>query len=339
MVFAMKKNLFFLSLILLTAICVYTVWHFKKTDLPKSENKYTKISLRQGWFPWAGYAGEMMAMYETDTLWGIDLIVDAGADDIDPVKMVLSGNNNFGITSAEAILEANQKGADLVAIAVINYKSPTCFISLKESRINSPKDFEGKSVGILTGSETETVYRTLKTQLKLNSNKIKEIEAAYDLKSFINKSFDVYPGFIYSEPLALDQQGIKYNIIKPEDYGVQLMGAVYFTTKDMVKNKPDIVYKFVASLADGWKKALNNPKRAISYLKKYDRNIDEIRETMSLERGKEYFAGQNGKILFADDASWFKLKAALVNLKKVDVGLDVKTSFDNSFINKYNQNQ
>ena len=325
----MKKTSW-LSVIVFILCATTSCWqnqgnNTKQDDVPR-------ISLRQGWFPWAGYAGELIAMYDLDSIHGVDFVIEPGADDIDPMKMVLSGSNDFGITSAEAIVTANEKGANLVVIGVVNYKSPTCFISLAENNIKSPYDFEGKKVGILTGSETETVYRTLVKKLNLDTKKITEVEAPYDLKTFINKAYDVYPGFIYSEPIALELQNIKYNLIKPEDYGVELIGAVYFTSRSMINKKPELVQAFVDIISAGWKEALENPEKAIEYLKKYDNSIDYQRELASLMKGKEYFAGEDNRVLYASDSSWMELNKALRELGKVGPDNDISKSFDNDFI-------
>jgi NitT/TauT family transport system substrate-binding protein len=327
-----KMKLFRLTTLVLASLLLFSCGNNNRS----TNTGQPVFSLRQGWFPWAGYAGELFAMYDLDSINGVTFKIDPGADDIDPMKMVLSGSNDFGITSAEAIVTANEKGANLVAIGVVNYKSPTCFISLKGNDINTPYDFEGKKVGILTGSETETVYRTLIQKLNINSANITEMEAPYDLKTFINKVYDVYPGFIYSETIALDLQGIEYNLIKPEDYGVELIGAVYFTTKTMIENHPDIVQSFVNIVAEGWELALKNPEQAINYLSRFDKSIDKHRELISLEKGIDYFAGENQKVLFVSSERWVDLKMALVNLGKVK-DININDCFDNSFIKKYHQ--
>lgn len=324
----MKKfRIIFLSL---TLVVLFSCGNSKK----ESQDEVSSFSLRQGWFPWAGYAGELVAMNKLDSINGVNFILEAGADDINAMTMVLNGRNEFGITSAEAIITANEKGAEFVAIGVVNYKSPTCFISLESNNIKIPQDFEGKKIGVLTGSETETVYRTLVNKLALDRSLIKEVEAPYDLKTFINKLYDVYPGFIYSETIALDMQNIEYNLIKPEDYGVELIGAVYFTTKEMIKNNPNDVQSFVNIIAEGWEIALENPEQAINYLSMFDDSIDKERELVSLKTGAEYFAGENNKALFASETKWNELKNALVNLNKIK-NLNINHSFDNSFINNY----
>jgi NitT/TauT family transport system substrate-binding protein len=327
-----KMKIFKIAVILFMLTILFSCENKPK----KSNSDPLTFSLRQGWWPWAGYAGELIAMYDLDSINGVDFKIKPGADDIDPMKMVLSGSDDFGITSAEAIMTANEKGANLVAIGVVNYKSPTCFISLKSSNIKTPIDFENKKVGILTGSETETVYRTLVNKLDLNESKITEIEAPYDLKTFINKAYDVYPGFIYSETIALDFQSIEYDLIKPEDYGVELIGAIYFTTKSKIDKNPEMVQSFVNIVAEGWEIALKNPEKAIGYLDKFDKSIDEQRELISLKKGIDYFGGENHKVLFASANRWNDLKTALIKLKKIK-GINIDDCFDNSFINEYHK--
>ena len=132
------------------------------------QSELQKVTLREAWFPWAGYAGELEAT-RIDSMYGIDLKIEPGADDIDPIKLVISGQNDCGVASAESVLLANQKGANLVIVGVISYKSPTCFVALADKNINSVSDFENKRVGILTGTETETVYRILMKKMGYTS--------------------------------------------------------------------------------------------------------------------------------------------------------------------------
>ena len=300
-----------------------------------------QINLREAWFPWAGYAGEVYALYEVDSLYNVALKLEPGSEDINPIQMVLGGTNEFSIASAENLLVANSKGANLVAIGVLNYKSPTCFIALENRHIQSLKDFEGKRVGVLTGSETETIYRILIAKNHIRKDTITEVEAPYDLSSFINtNTYDIRPAFIYDETVSLDLKGIKYNIIKPEDYNVKLMGAVYFTTREMIEKHPQKVQAFVNIIAKGWEKALENPQKAIHYLKRFDKNIDTTRELASLEKGLDYFRGQDNKALFVSSDEWKNLFDNLVEFKRFGTNFDFAKfdytkSFDNSFILKY----
>lgn len=292
-----------------------------------------KVSVRQEWFPNANFAGELVAMNETAGNHGIDLTIAPGADDVDPIKLVIGGSNDFGVAGADKVLLANEKGADLVIIGVINYDSPTVFLTKADSGIQKPKDFEGKTVGVLTGTATEYVYRTLLKTAAVEATKLKEVEAPFDLATFIAGKYDVRPAFAYDEPISLESKGIKFNVIKPSDYGVEFLGTVYFTTRKMIKERPEVVQSFITSVKEGWEATIKDPEKAIRYLKAFDPTIDETRELASLKKGMPYFLGRNGRVLTADPQHWQAMAKNLVELKAL-VSSDLKDSIDNSFVER-----
>lgn len=280
----------------------------------KHNSTLMKASLIQEWFPYSGYAGEVMAVYETSKNNNIEINLKQGSDNIDPLKLVISGESDFGVASADRILQADEKGADLVVIGVVNYKSPTCFLSKSEKNIKTPKDFENKTVGILTGTNTELIYKILKNVSSLNSSSIKEVEIPFDLGTFISGAYDVRPAFIYDETVSLDLKHISYNILRPEDFGVDFIGTVYFTKRKTIEENPELVKRFIKSIKEGWELTLKEPEKAIKYLKEYDPNIDKNRELLSLKKGLPYFEGENNQVLFASKSRWEHMTSELIKL-------------------------
>jgi NitT/TauT family transport system substrate-binding protein len=310
--------------------------HADKTEGTIAGNP-AKVSLRQEWFPNSNYAGALFASRDFAKTYNLELKVDPGSDSIDPIKMVLSGANNFGDAGADKILAANEKGADLVVIGVVNLSSPVCFLAERSKHIRTPKDFEGHTVGILTGTSTEYIYRTLIKKAGVNTKKLKEVEAPFDLATFITGVYDVRPAFVYDEPVSLDLKGVRYTMIEPKNYGVSFLGTVYFTSRKMIEEHGDVVQKFVNSVADGWKAACKYPERSIEYLKEYDKNIDSARELASLKKGLPYFEGKDGKILYADLEDWSAMLTSLQELGVVK-HVDLEKSIDNSFLESYYKN-
>lgn len=299
----------------LSILCLYVMLISCKKD--NDNNGLTKVSLRQEWFANASYLGEVMAINETDSIYGLDIELIEGAEDIDPIKMVLSGQDDFGVAGADRLFEANQKGAELVVVGVVNHINPTCFISLKGIELNNPKDFEGKKVGVFTGNNTEVIYRLMMKKSKVNMSQVEEVEAPFDLATFISGNYDIRPAYIFDETVSLDLRNIKYNILKPQENGVVFVGNVYFTTREMVEEKPEIVKKFVSSIHDGWKMTFEDVKKAAMYLKKYNSQINVEREIKSFNKGKTYFKDDNGKILFSDLKNWEKMEKNLKSANKI----------------------
>jgi NitT/TauT family transport system substrate-binding protein len=99
------------------------------------------VELRQEWFPNANFAGEVSASKRFAKDEKIQLKVVPGAEDVDPIKVVLSKGADFGVVGGDLLVAAVAKGAPLVAIGVVNVKSPTCFLVKAKSGIKSPADF------------------------------------------------------------------------------------------------------------------------------------------------------------------------------------------------------
>lgn len=324
------KNKFFIAafsaIALLTSSC----------NNSTKKNGTTTITVRQEWFPNANYAGELVAAKEFAKEENIEIKVEAGSDNIDPIKLVLSGKNDFGVVGADKVLLANEAGADLVVVGVVNYNSPTCFLALESKNIKTPKDFESKTVGVLTGTATEYVYRALLKKAGVDEKKLKEVEAPFDLATFIAGAYDVRPAFAYDEPVSLDIQNLKYTTISPSEYGVSFIGTVYFTTRKMVEEHPETVQSFINAVAKGWEKSIQQPSTAIEYLKEYDTNIDTTRELKSLKKGLPYFTGHKNEVLTADLPHWQQMATTLVELSLLK-NADLNDAINTTFVSDYHQ--
>lgn len=292
-----------------------------------------KVSLRQEWFPYAGFSGEVLASKLFAKSNGIELKVIPGSENLDPVKLVLSGEADFGVVGGDLLIEAVAKGAPIKAIGVINSSTPSCFITKKDSNIDGLEDFYGKTVGVMVGTNTERVYHALMKKNGLDRKKVNEQEVPFDLQTFILGEYDVRPAFIYDETVSLDLQGIEYNVIKPSDYGVEFIGTVYFTRDDMIQEKSDVVKKVVKSLQQGWISACSDPNLAIDTLVAQFPDLDKRRELRSLEKAIDLFYGPEKKPLFANQKIWESTISELVNIGVIKDGeVTVEQVWDEKFI-------
>src|SRR5690349_2405959 len=150
----MKKATFprLITIVLLVAAALTLVGCNR--DVSSKTGDIETVKLQQEWFPFAGFAGEVAASKRFAGGNGIKLDIVPGAEDVDPIKLVLSKSYDFGVVGSDLLVSAVAKGAPLIAIGAVNYKSPTCFIVRADSKISAPVDFVGKRVGILSGTNT-----------------------------------------------------------------------------------------------------------------------------------------------------------------------------------------
>ena len=289
-----------------------------------------EASFVQAWFPFSGYAGELKAVKIAEKN-NLTIKVDAGSDNVDPIKLVESGVDTFGIAGADRVITANAKGADLVIIGVANMQNPAVFLTKEKDAIKKAEDFRGKKVGVLTGTDTEYLYKALLAKAGLTSKDVYENEIPFDLHTFILGKYDV--------TVTLDQAGIPYHIIKPSEYGIHFIGTVYFTKRETIKNNPQMVQTFVNALAAGWESVLQNPAEGITLLKEYDASIDAVRELASLEKGKDFFRGDKNKVLTVPYESWAETQNILISVGAMTEPVKIDSMLDMSFINNYHSNK
>lgn len=293
-----------------------------------------EINLRFDWIPTMSFAGDIVGMNKYATENNIKLNLHPAGEGIDPIKMVISGTDNIGIVGLDKLLLANEKGANLMAFAIIDNVTPTVFMSKKEKNIITPQDFVGKKVGIQSGGATEFVYRSLIHKLKIDESKINEVQIGFDMKPFIEDQYDVRPGFIFDEAVYLDLQNIPYNLIEPKKYGLNYPGRVYFAKKEFVEKNPALLQEFVNTVAKGWQYALNNPDSAISQLQKFEPKIDYKRELTGLIKAKDYFSGYNNQILMPDTTAIQEMINELNELKILKNKPNISDYFDLQFVQK-----
>lgn len=302
-----------------------------------NKKEANKVSLRFDWTTNMSFCGDIVGKNQFAKENNIVLECKQAGEGIDPIKMVISGNDQFGITTFDKLLAANEKGADLVAIGFINNASPTVFLTHSDVKFDAPSDFEGKKVGIMPGGSTEFVYRGFVKKTNVNTATIKDIPAGFDLQGFLNRQYDVKLAFIYVENVALDEQGVKYNMIEPRNFGVTFPGRVYFAKRDFLAKNKEITQSFINTVIEGWQASFTNPDESVKQLKAYDNSIEIARERKSFDKAIPYFNGFNNQLLMIDES---KLNDMVSLLK--DVGLiksaDIKQSLDLSFVKKYYAN-
>lgn len=293
-----------------------------------------KVSLRFDWTTNMSFFGDVVGMNDFAKQNNIEMKCLQAGEGVDPVKMVIAGTDQIGITTFDKLLAANEKGADLVAIGFINNASPTVFLTRADENFSEPKDFEGKTVGVMPGGSTEFVYRGFLKKTGVDAKKVKEIPASFDLTGFINKLYNVKLAFIYVENVALDEQGVKYNMIEPRNFGVTFPGRVYFAKREFVEKNKDLVQRFITTVLQGWESSFKNPDNAAKELKGYDKSINEARERKSFDKGLPYFNGFNNQLLMVDES---KLTEMVNLLKDVNLikGNEYGKAVDLSFVKKY----
>jgi NitT/TauT family transport system substrate-binding protein len=271
------------------------------------------VTVRLKWLNQAQFAGFYVAkdqgFYKAA---GLDVDVQPGGPDFPAIQMVAGGNEQFGVTGADQILIARSKGVPVVALAVIYRRNPFVLFSLAKSGIRTPADYVGKKVGVKIGGNEELIYRAVMAKAGIDKSKVTEIPVKFDIAPLLTGDIDVWPGYLINEVLAAKEKGFDVNIVAPVDYGIDLYADTLFTTEKMLKEKPDLVKKFVAATLQGWNAAIAVPEEAAKITVKYGDKLTFDHELAMMKASIPLLKPDDKPFGYIDEAGWSSAQKLLL---------------------------
>jgi NitT/TauT family transport system substrate-binding protein len=232
-----------------------------------------KIKLQLKWVPQAQFAGYYVALdkgfYKDENL---DVTLVPGGPDIVTEQQVANGQADFGVDWVASFLAFRDKGLPLVDVAQMYQSSGLLLVSKKTAGIAKPEDLKGRKVGVWYGGN-EFEFLALMDKLKYDPDKdLDVIKQGFTMDPFLAGEMDAASAMTYNEYQVVLESGVKpddLNVINYNNEGVGMLEDNLFTTEDMVKNKKDIVQRFVRASVKGWQAAIADQKFAVDTIMKY----------------------------------------------------------------------
>jgi NitT/TauT family transport system substrate-binding protein len=213
-----------------------------------------KLTVRFTWKLKGEYAPLFVALdkgyYKAEGL-DIDLAEGSGAQTV--FKLMASGAEKIGYGPAIAAGQAVSTGLPIKVVAVYQNKSPMGVIAFPNVPLKTPKDLEGKSIGISVG---ETFGEMLKPFTVTNGVDFDKI--------------DVMSVYLSNELPQLEKRtGVAFNVLKVTDFGMNVLGASLIVSNEFAAKEPDTVRKLLRATAKGYEDAMKDPAAAALTMAKY----------------------------------------------------------------------
>ncbi|MFQ5879837.1 MAG: ABC transporter substrate-binding protein [Dehalococcoidia bacterium] len=247
----------------------------------------TKVTFMAGFKPQANlpFVGAYVAQ-EKGFFAQQDLDVDIKhvAQPGDNFRFLAAGEVQFSTADAAVVLErrAGDPSLPIVAIALIGQRGQQGFGVLADSGIGSPKDWEGKTVGY-KGSKPTPDYLAILEAVGADRSKVKEVRVGFDPRFLTEGTVDVFPLFISNEPDTLRRLGFDTQLFEAADYGVPTLGLTYVTTEEYIRDRPDVVRRFLKAVLRGILWARENPDEAIDIVLTFAPNEDRDHQRFMME--------------------------------------------------------
>ena len=242
------------------------------------------VTVRLQWFhesQFAGfYAAEAEGLYKGEGLSVALVPIDKPGEDI--IGPIIDGRADFGTARAGVLIEAREQGQEVVAIAVVFRRDPLVFFTLADSGIERLQDFPGRTINTFPGSYSEALLEPMMESVGLDPNTVEQVPAGPGLDQFKNGDIDIWFGYLTSQVVELQNEGIEVNLILPSDYGLYTYGDTIFTSERLINEEPELVTRFLRATLAGWTWAVGHPNEAGLLPLNYDAELDATAQIAQL---------------------------------------------------------
>ncbi len=292
------------------------------------------LNYRLKWLFNTSVAGDIFAADQGYfTAVGLEVRVKEGSPEKNAIKELELGYADFGVASADQVIRALDKGADVVVLAQLFQVNPMQWIyRADQSVIKQLSDLKGRHIGITFGGNDETIMKTLLAKSGLASQDVRLSGVRFDFTPFLKKQVDVWPVYLNSQGVILQdklsREGEAVYFFNPSDFGVNFVANSIVTSGKMIRNHPDRVKRFLGALLDAWEAAMDpaNEAAVLGVVKKKDKGTrDDIRQKQLTATRKLIKPDRTVQIGRMDLADWKQTETIMLNEKQIKAPVNIES--------------
>jgi ABC-type nitrate/sulfonate/bicarbonate transport system substrate-binding protein len=278
----------------------------------------------------AAYVAETMGYFRDQHL-DVEILHASSGEHL---KLLISGDVDVTTASGASVLKRRaDPELPVVAIALFGQQSQQAFMSLKNSGIKTPKDWEGKTLGYKISVPPE--YLGILEANGVDRSKITEVRVGFDPRILTEGKVDVLAVFNSNEPDTVRNLGFEVNVWEPADFGVPSMGLTYITREDLIEKEPEKLKRFMKATMKGLRYALDNPVRALhmTMLKAPQNDIEHEDFMLRTELGDAVSPLTEAKGLgWMTDEQWKSLYDQLLKFNALPGPFDYQAAYTDIFL-------
>ncbi|HEY7630150.1 MAG TPA: ABC transporter substrate-binding protein [Thermoleophilaceae bacterium] len=194
---------------------------------------------------------------------GVKLVIRQPSASTDSLRLLAAGRADLAIVDIHDLGLARSKGSDIVGVGELVNRPLASVIA--QSRIQRPRDLEGRRVGV-TGLPSDIAV--LKSMVDADGGsypKVKTVTIGFSaVPDLIAKKVDAATAFWNAEGVTLKQRGVPVRVFRADDFGAPHYPELVIATKRSTLDK-DIgtVRRALAAIGDGTNAARQDPNVAL----------------------------------------------------------------------------
>lgn len=304
----------------------------------QSTKSLRPISLQSDWIHGGPNSGFLVARekgWYADA--GYDLTINQGKGSGNTAQIVGSKAVQFGFADGYVVGNSVSKGMKLKMVAAVFRRNPAAVLVLDEFDIKSPKDLEGKTIGIATGSAQFQQFPAFVKGVGLDASKVRviNVDGAGAGPALITGKVDAIAGFAQGYIPTIEIRGKKQvRTFMYADHGVTCMSNGVIVHQDML-SEPNVIRDIVRVSMKGFLYARANPEEMAQIVKKYLEATDvaiTLREAQLSWRTWVTEATANKPLGWMPEQDWKSTVEVLKAYGGVTTPLEAAELYTNEFV-------
>ncbi len=269
---------------------------------------------------------------------GLDVTIRMGGPQVNHPQLLAAGVIDFNIGSSSfGALNYVQGAIPMVTVAAIFQKDPQVLISHPGQGNDTLAAMKGKPILIGAGSRA-TFWNFLKAKYGYTDDQIRPY--TFNMAPFLADKSAIQQGYLTSEPYKIEQAGAKPLVHVLADAGYTSYSCAIETSWKLVREKPDLVQRFVNASIEGWYSYLyGDPGPGNALIKKDNADMTDDVIAYGIAALKKHGVVDSGEaktlgIGAMTDARWKEFLATMAGIGLYPRDLDLTKAYTLAFVNR-----
>jgi NitT/TauT family transport system substrate-binding protein len=291
------------------------------------------VTLLTNWYAQAEHGGFYQAIatgiYKK---YGLDVTIKMGGPQVNSMQLLAGGQADFLLGYDFQVLSSVEAGIPVTTVAAAFQYDPQGMMT--HADVTSLGGLKNKTI-LVAGSGRTTWWPWLKA--KYGYTEAQARPYTFNLQPFFadqNVAMQAYPS---SETYQAEQAHANAHFFLFADDGYPPYNTTIVTMRDTLKNKPDVVARFVKASMEGWKSYLNDPAPANALIKKDNPQMSDGQLAYGVAQLKKLKLVTGGDaatqgIGTMTDARWKKTFEYMVDAKLLKPSTDYHSAYTLQYI-------
>jgi NitT/TauT family transport system substrate-binding protein len=269
---------------------------------------------------------------------GLDVEIGPGRGSGSTAQLIGSGAAQFGFADGYVVGNSVARGMDIRMVGGVYRRNPCAVMVLEESDIRTPRDLEGKAIGISPGSGQFQQWPACARGYGIDVSKVRvvSIDPVAGIPALLGGQVQALGGYAQGYVPGIEIRGGKAVRVFPyADAGVTAVSNGIIAQNGLLRSEPALVRAFVAASLKGFLYARANPAEVPVIVRKFSETTDARITAREFELSWANWNTPNtaGRPLgWTSEADWAATVETLKRYGGVTTPLAAEQLFTNEFV-------